>query len=67
MTFDPWYFVYAQEIFEGSLKFEVPFIIVNSESFGTKTKYDYWRTINDIIKNSSKHKESYLMKGFHHE
>jgi len=24
MTFDPWYFVYAQEIFDGSLKLNVP-------------------------------------------
>jgi hypothetical protein len=55
MTFDPWYFVYAQEVFEGTLKLNIPHVIINSEYFGTKTKYDYWKTINEIVKNSASH------------
>ena len=67
LTFDPWYFIYEKDILQGKFKLNVPLIMVNSEHFGDGYKFECWRCIKEIGKNStSMHNESFIMKDFYH-
>ncbi len=49
LTFDPWYFIYDDDIMKGIMKLEQPFCMIVSENFGFEGKYDCFRSIGTLL------------------
>jgi hypothetical protein len=68
LTFDPWFYLFEKEAFEGKLNINIPFIMVNSDHFDKHCNFDIKGSTKAFFDNSkTMNKECYTFKGLYHE